>query len=84
MNVAEKIRRITDERGVKYTAISQATHIPVDALSKSFLGKRKLLADEMLAICGFLHLDMGDLTDPALTQPPRDGESGGKGIHDAL
>jgi DNA-binding Xre family transcriptional regulator len=65
MNVAEKIRLIVEERGVKYTAISQATSIPVDAVSKSFLGKRKLLADEMLAICNFLHLDLSDLIDPA-------------------
>ena len=62
MRAAERIRQIVDERGIKYTAISQATQIPVDAVSKSFLGKRKLLADEMLAICNFLHLDIADLT----------------------
>lgn len=63
MKAAERIRQIAEERGIKYTAISQATKIPVDAVSKSFLGKRKLLADEMLAICNFLHLDMSDLKD---------------------
>ena len=62
MKAAERIRQIVDERGIKYTAISQSTQIPVDAISKSFLGKRKLLADEMLAICNFLHLDIADLT----------------------
>lgn len=65
MKVAERIRQIVDDRGIKYTAISQATNIPVDAVSKSFLGKRKLLADEMLAICNYLKLDMNDLISKA-------------------
>lgn len=63
MNVAEKLKKIADERGIKYSAIASNTGIPVDLVSKSFLGKRKLIADEMLAICGYMNVDMIDLVD---------------------
>ena len=63
VTVAEKLKRIADERGIKYTAISQATHIPIDAISKSFNGKRKMLADEFLSICRFMNVEWNDLKD---------------------
>lgn len=62
MNVAEKLKKIADDRGIKYSAIASNTGIPVDLISKSFLGKRKLIADEMLLICGYMNVDMRDLT----------------------
>lgn len=58
MDVASKIKDIVDSRGVKITAISKATGIPVDAISRSLLGKRKMLAEEFVEICDFLELDM--------------------------
>ena len=61
MSAGEKIKKIVDERGIKYTAISQATHIPIDAISRSFNGKRKILGDELILICKFLNLELDDL-----------------------
>lgn len=61
MDVAIRLKNIIDDRGVKYIAISKATGIPVDAISRSFLGKRKMLADEFVAICDFLHISSDDL-----------------------
>lgn len=58
MDVASKINDIVKTRGVKITAISKATGISVDALSRSLLGKRKMLAEEFVGICDFLNLDM--------------------------
>lgn len=63
MNVAEKLKKIADDRGIKYSAIAANTGIPVDLISKSFLGKRKLIADEMLLICGYMNVDMRDLSN---------------------
>lgn len=50
-----------ERRGIKYTAIFRATGIPVDALSKSFAGKRKMGADELLQVCRYIGLDIGEL-----------------------
>ena len=58
MSAAERIKSVVESRGIKLTAISQATGIPIDAISRSFLGKRKMLADEFISICRFLDLDM--------------------------
>lgn len=52
-------------RGVKYTAISKATGIPIDAISRSFLGKRNMLAEEFVEICNFFEIGIDDLKDPA-------------------
>lgn len=62
VTVAQKIKKVVDERGIKYTAISLATGIHIDAISRSFNGKRKLLGDELVAICKFLHLELDDVS----------------------
>lgn len=61
MDIAIKLKQIVDNRGVKLTAISKATRIPVDAISRSFLGKRKMTADEFVNICDFLGVSIDDL-----------------------
>lgn len=61
MAVAQKIKDIIDGRGITYTFISSKTGIPVDAISKSMMGKRKLPADEMIAICKAIGVDLNDL-----------------------
>lgn len=61
--VAAKIKRIIDAKGIKYSEIYQNTGIPVDALSKSFMNKRRMNADEMIAICKYAKIDIGDLTN---------------------
>ena len=61
MCVATRIKELIEEKGVTYTFISEKTGIPVDALSKSFLGKRRLPADEMVAICDAVSIDLKEL-----------------------
>ena len=61
-----------ERRGIKYTSIFRATGIPVDALSKSFAGRRKMGADELLQVCRFIGLDIGELAT-AYTETPQAG-----------
>lgn len=61
VNAAQKLKLIVNEKGVTYTSISSKTGIPVDAISKSLLGKRRLPADEMIAICKAAGIDLDDL-----------------------
>ncbi len=60
MTAAERIKEIVEAKGVSYTFIAEKTGIPVNAISRSFLGKRRLPADEMIAICGVIGVDLGD------------------------
>lgn len=62
MNVAQKLKSLVVDKGVTYTFISEKTGISVDAISRSFLGKRKLPADEMVRICEAIGVDLTDLT----------------------
>lgn len=62
MNVAQKLKSLVENKGVTYTFISEKTGISVDAISRSFLGKRKLPADEMVRICEAIGVDLTDLT----------------------
>lgn len=59
--VAEVIKGIIEEKGISYSFISSKTGITVDALSKTFLGKRRLLADEMVDICLCTGIDIDDI-----------------------
>lgn len=71
MTVAQKIKEIVDSRGITYTFISSKTGISIDAISRSFSGKRRLSADEMLNICQVVGIDLCDLQrvyDIPLTQ----------------
>jgi len=61
MCVAEKLKSIVEERGTTYTFLSKRTGIKVDAISKSLSGKRRLPADEMIALCRALDVDLNDL-----------------------
>ena len=71
VTVAQKMRLLIEQKGITYTFISEKTGIPVDALSKSFLGKRRLPADEMISICREVGIDLSDLAaDRVGTAPP--------------
>jgi len=61
MCVAERLKLIVEERGTTYTFLSKRTGIKVDAISKSLSGKRRLPADEMIALCHALNVDLCDL-----------------------
>ena len=63
MTVAQEIKSLVDEKGISYTFISAKTGIPVDAISKTFMGKRKPTADEMIAICSVTGIDLSDLSN---------------------
>lgn len=74
MTVAQKMKLLIEQKGITYTFISEKTGIPVDALSKSFLGKRRLPADEMISICREVGIDLSDLAaDRVGTAPPLTG-----------
>lgn len=68
MTIAQKLRAVINERGTTYTFISQKTGIPVDAISKSLLGKRRLQADELIAICKALNIGLDLLLDADTNQ----------------
>ena len=62
MSVSQRLSQIIDEKGVTYTFLSKKTGIPVNAISGSMLGKRRLTADEFVRICIVLNIDLEDLT----------------------
>lgn len=61
MSAAMTLKRLVDERGIKYTFLANETGIPVNVISQTFLGKRRLLADEMISICVAAGLDLNDM-----------------------
>ncbi len=71
MTVAQKMKLLIEQKGITYTFISEKTGIPVDALSKSFLGKRRLPADEMISICCEVGIDLSDLAAERVGTAPR-------------
>ena len=56
--VVQKIREEIMKRGMTLTHLSKETAIPLDALSKTFLGKRRLQADELVKICKAMNIDL--------------------------
>lgn len=66
MAVAERLKQLVDDKGVTYSFISSRTGIPVDAISKSLLGKRRLPADELVNICNVVGIELNEL-QPART-----------------
>lgn len=71
MAVAERLKQLVDNKGVTYSFISSMTGIPVDAISKSFLGKRRLPADELVDICNVVGIDLNELQSARETGQPR-------------
>ncbi len=59
--VAKALRELINSKGVKYSFISEKTGIPVNQISRSLMGKRRLPADEMVAICNAIGVDIGEL-----------------------
>lgn len=60
MKAAERMKTLVESKGVSYTFISEKTGIPVNAISRSLMGKRRLPADEMILICNVIGVDLGD------------------------
>lgn len=61
MRAAQAIRSLIEQRGVTYTFLSKKTGISVDQISKSMRGDRRLLADELVALCAALGVDLAEL-----------------------
>ncbi len=57
MKINHQLAEIVRKTGVKQIAICKATGITPDAMSAILSGKRKIMADEFLSICLFLHVD---------------------------
>lgn len=61
MTAAEIVKGLVESRGISYTFISEKTGIPINLISRSFLGKRRFPADEMILICNAIGIELGEL-----------------------
>lgn len=59
-DITQAVSEFVRERGFRINAIAEQTGISRNVLYHSFSGKRKLRADEYLAICDFLGKDPED------------------------
>lgn len=64
-----KVKKYLDEKGIKYSYLSEKAGIPMNMLSPTLNGKRKMSAEEYFRICEVLGL-------PAETFAPTNGQSG--------
>lgn len=51
-----RIKKYLDENGIKYTYVSEETGIPMNILSPTLNGKRKMSAEEFILICKVLNV----------------------------
>ena len=65
MKVAEQLKNQINDKGITYTRISEKIGIPVKTISRIFLGRRKLLSDELFLICKATDINIDDLRKPA-------------------
>ncbi len=61
--VAEQLKEKIELKGITYSSISRKTNIPVNTISRSLMGKRKLLADELILICRATDIELGELCE---------------------
>ena len=59
-NITQAVSAFIKDKGIQVSTISRKTGISRDILHNSFSGKRKLRADEYLAVCDFLEKDPKD------------------------
>ena len=64
MSVIDVINSRIQDRGMTLTAISKRSGINNDLLSKSLRSKRRLKAEELVALCQVLDLTLEDFKDP--------------------
>lgn len=65
MSTAEKLKQAIDSRGIKYSFIAQKAGIPLNSLSRSLIGKRRLQADEPISVCHAIGVDLKDVLETA-------------------
>lgn len=56
--IIDVINATIDDKGITLTALARKTDMTIDALSRACLKKRKLSADEFLALCEVLDIDI--------------------------
>ena len=61
MCVVDTLKKDIESKGITYTYISNTTGISVDKLSRTFLKKRKLQAEELILICLSTGIDIDKL-----------------------
>ena len=57
MEINKQLNEIAVSKGIKQIFIAEKTGLTADTVSKIFMGKRKIMADEFLTICAALELD---------------------------
>ncbi len=57
MYLNDNLKNYIELIGIKQSYLSDKTKIPADTISKILNGKRKMTAEELLAICDVLHID---------------------------
>lgn len=63
-----KVKKYLDENGIKYSYLSEKAGIPMNMLSPTLNGKRKMSVEEYFRVCGVLGL-------PAETFAPTNGQN---------
>lgn len=58
MSANEIIKTYIAENGIKQNFVAEKAGMPAELLRRSLEGRRKLQADEFIAICGVLSLDL--------------------------
>lgn len=56
--LSQQIKAFIDESGIKYSAIADKIKMPVTTFSAMINGKRKITADEYIAICKALRVSL--------------------------
>lgn len=65
MNIPKNIDVYLEKNGIKRNFLSKKTGITENALSLTFSGKRKMLADEYVKICNALGVSYNAFVDQA-------------------
>lgn len=59
----ERIKRYIDEKGIKYSRISEKTGIPMNILSPMLNGKRRIETTEYFRICDALGVALDEFKE---------------------
>lgn len=62
-----KIKKYLDDKGIRYTHVSEKTGIPMDTLSLLLNGKRSVEATEYFAICDALNVPLTKFADDGVS-----------------
>lgn len=62
MSIASVLNKHIDERGITKAELSRRVNMNPDLLSRSLNEQRKFRADELIALCEVLNLDLQDFS----------------------